>query len=338
MGNLGELKKYGLKRHPRFGVGKQMGSKVWVHSNYALEILDPEILNSALSQIPKSFSYVVLRYDPKNQTLAFIDSPDFNSSPEPEVGASYCVDLTQKKNPRLTKPPRDPLIWHHKWMMVKDDYPHFDVKESQERSLWWKSKVGVNREVSNRIGRKSTWVKMFGSDLWDKLPQEYDSKNTSINSSKMPKSIKILEKKGFWRPGTKNLDIGGGRFDNVTEYLSDLGVTNYILDPFNRPAKHNQEVVKQVAGGQVDTVTLNNVLNVIKEDSIKRQVLSQAKDALKAGGHIVIMVYEGDKSGVGRCTRPGQWQENLKTREYISLVKEYFPDFEYKYGMIFGKS
>jgi hypothetical protein len=54
----------------------------------------------------------------------------------------------------------DPLIWHHKWEFVSDDYTGFDVEQSKERSLQWKSKIGTNKDISNRIGRLSYWRKL----------------------------------------------------------------------------------------------------------------------------------------------------------------------------------
>ena len=93
--------------------------------------------------------------------------------------------------------------------------------------------------------------------------QEYTSHRTSINSSKLPAIFKLVK----FRPKTVNLDYGGGRFDNATNWLCELDVTNLIYDPFNRSAEHNSFVLSEIKkNGGADTATLSNVLNVVKEE------------------------------------------------------------------------
>ncbi len=137
-------------------IGKRIGGDLYVHKNYAVQAGVPEdILTRAMSHLPKGYDFVAVKYNPKEGSISFIESPDFDTANEPAVGNAIKVyaDGTVKQ----TKGLADPMIWHHKWQWVPDDYPGFDVSKSKERSDQWKSKLGTNREVSSRIGRQSYW-------------------------------------------------------------------------------------------------------------------------------------------------------------------------------------
>lgn len=163
--------------------------------------------------------------------------------------------------------------------------------------------------------------------------QRISSADTSINASRLPASFKKIE----WKPNTRNADIGGGRFDNATEYLAGLGVENVIYDPYNRTDAHNKEAIEKIRDGQSDTATVNNVLNVIAEKEARAQVIQNAANAIKQDGIAYFLTYEGDQSGVGRETTKG-WQENRKTADYIGEVSQYFRDVSTSNGMIVAKS
>ena len=164
--------------------------------------------------------------------------------------------------------------------------------------------------------------------------QEKTSAATSINSTKLP----VLYGKVQFESGTVNLDIGGGKFDNVTEYLATKGVKNYIYDPYNRSEAHNAAVAAATQEGQSDTVTISNVLNVIDSIDGRRQVLENAVDAVKPNGTVYITVYEGDGSGIARSTGKDQFQLNRKTNDYVVEVQEYFDDVVVKNKVIIAKS
>jgi hypothetical protein len=156
-------------------------------------------------------------------------------------------------------------------------------------------------------------------DLWSVPPQEHSSAATSINASKLPASFNKLQ----WKAGTRNADIGGGRFDNATEFLQEKGVENYIFDPFNRSSEHNTKVSELIKNGQSDTATVNNVLNVIQEEANRSKVIKQAANALKPDGVAHFLMYEGDKSGIGKPTKAG-WQENRSAADYEAEIKKEF--------------
>jgi predicted RNA methylase len=159
--------------------------------------------------------------------------------------------------------------------------------------------------------------------------QEITSADTSINSSKVPATFNKVE----FRPGTLNADIGGGKFDNATEFLAQKGVSNIIYDPFNRTEEWNEKAILRMINGQCDTATVNNVLNVIKEPENRADVIANAAEAIKPDGVSYFLTYEGDASGVGKETSRG-WQENRKTKDYVEEVNKFFDEVTIKNNVI----
>jgi len=133
--------------------------------------------------------------------------------------------------------------------------------------------------------------------------------------------------------GKKNLDFGGGKYDTGTEYLNQHGTRNYVYDPFNRNKEHNDMVTNVFNKKKFDTITLCNVLNVIKSKEERRAVLRTIRlmgigQMLDHDVHpvIIFQVYEGNKSGIpstGKTT-----QNNMKTADYIEEIKSVFPQWE----------
>jgi hypothetical protein len=147
--------------------------------------------------------------------------------------------------------------------------------------------------------------------------QSITSAKTSVRQ--LPGLFIAVGRSGGWRPGTVNLDIGGGRYDEATAYLAARGVENRIFDPYNRSKEHNTAAV-----GPADSVTVANVLNVVREEAHQHGVILLTHAALRPGGVAYFSAYEGDRSGDGRPTVKG-FQHNLPLRAYLALVRRFFP-------------
>lgn len=155
------------------------------------------------------------------------------------------------------------------------------------------------------------------------IPQEYTSERTSINVSKVPAIFKLVSN---WKPGTINLDFGGGRADTAADYLTQYDVINLVYDPYNRSKEHNDEVIQTIrSAGGADTATCSNVLNVIKEPEVRLNVLRNMKKLVKPSGKIYITVYEGSGKGDEGPTKSG-YQLNRKTVDYLEEIQQVFPD------------
>lgn len=143
--------------------------------------------------------------------------------------------------------------------------------------------------------------------------QIYTSKNTSVNVKNPPKIYTNRRAVEIMR-GKKVLDYGGGKYDIGVEKAKEYGADVSIYDPYNRSNKHNKEVL----GNDYDVAICSNVLNVI-DDDIARDVVCQ--EMAKNADTLLFMVYEGNKSGVGRKTKKDCWQENRKTETYVDEIK-----------------
>ena len=185
--------------------------------------------------------------------------------------------------------------------------------------------AGVQEQADIRF--RQAGVKL--SEVWAFPEQGISSADTSINDRLLPASFKRIA----WRAGTINADIGGGRFDNATEFLASQGVQNVIYDPFNRTPEHNRSAIAKIAGGKAHSATVNNVLNVIREPAARSLVIRQAADAVGRDGTAFFLIYEGAADGVGRQTSKG-WQENRKASDYEAEIRTVFGNVRRKGNML----
>lgn len=161
--------------------------------------------------------------------------------------------------------------------------------------------------------------------------QEHTSAETSMNQ--VSGGIIHAVRSNLIKPKSINVDVGGGKYDVGKEHV-ESSVENselHIYDPFNRSEEHNTRV-KTRALGNSDYVGLHNVLNVIKEPEERYNALQNVKSFIKPKTGIAhITVYEGDKSGNGKISKPDKgkgssWQEHRSTSSYVDEVKAVFPE------------
>lgn len=159
-------------------------------------------------------------------------------------------------------------------------------------------------------------------DDLDHPDQEFDSADTSINSTKLPAIYKMIT----IPEGSVGIDFGGGKWDNAIEHIRDLGATLCVYDPYNRSKAYNKETLKTLrANGGADWAVTSNVLNVIKEPSARKAVLENISKITKSGAPIYITVYEGRGDGKEGVTKSG-YQLNRRTADYLDEIREVFPD------------
>ena len=137
--------------------------------------------------------------------------------------------------------------------------------------------------------------------------------------------------------GTLNADLGGGAYDVGTAYLAERGVTNVIYDPFNRSPAHNELAVAAISSGQADTVTVANVLNVIRESPARLRVIQQAADALgRTPTRCAYFSVYYDRHRVPGLTIYG-WQEHRPLATYAPEVALVFRDVTIRAGVLIAR-
>lgn len=122
-------------------VGKAIGGQLYVHKNYAAEVIPSEVIEygeGILKRFDPEFEYNCIMLDLKKDEIRFDECPDFDSAREPHVGNFIKIDLKGAKPPYKGYSDN---IWHHKWLWVRDDYIGFDVDKSKNWSKLWLSKL-----------------------------------------------------------------------------------------------------------------------------------------------------------------------------------------------------
>ena len=191
----------------------------------------------------------------------------------------------------------------------------------------------IERELGNENAAKENpeldgGVQFSERERDDVVSQEITSAKTSI------KQVAGLFKDKNAKFGKTNIDVGGGRFNLVTDYLAERGTKNMVFDPYNRGMDENTATLRYLQnGGRTDTATCANVLNVIREPDARANVILEVAKCIRDGGTAYFTVYEGDGSGEGRQTSSG-WQNNRKTADYVYEIGRYFDDVQRKGKLI----
>jgi hypothetical protein len=158
-----ELKGFGLSRSPLAGIGKRIRNHLWVHVDYLPRISKALAKHPIWKALPDDAHPVIARINLKNwNELTLIECPQFDSANEPVVGRSFTLS-PDHLSLRLQNPTKNPLIYHHKWLFVDDQYPRFNVVASKKRSLAWRRIAGKDAYLSSRIGRQEFWRQWLSS-------------------------------------------------------------------------------------------------------------------------------------------------------------------------------
>lgn len=134
------------------------------------------------------------------------------------------------------------------------------------------------------------------------------SRNTSINSNHVPKGLKLLKPEG------NVLDYGSGKYWNINkDYCMKMGAENYV--PYD-PYQEGLDIDLTMLYDTFNTIYCTNVLNVIEKANEISRIIMEIGKLLTVGGKAIFTMYEGDKTGKGRETKPDCWQRNQTTNTY----------------------
>lgn len=139
------------QRSKKYGVGKEMAGKIYIHKKYIYRIISPKLLRRAMSCLPQGFKFNCLMINKNKNIIRFDQSPEFDTVMEPSTGDFVSVDLSTMKARRG----HSDSIWHHKWMWVDDDYDGFDVDASYLWSKQW------TQFIQSPSGSKKIWMQQL---------------------------------------------------------------------------------------------------------------------------------------------------------------------------------
>lgn len=161
------------------------------------------------------------------------------------------------------------------------------------------------------------------------MAQQYGSAATSLSQ------VAATFKSSYFDipSGSINVDLGGGKYDLGTEYLKEKGITNLVIDPYNRSPEFNQRNEDIARNNKISSVTVNNVLNVIMEPEERENVIKKAKSFLSDGGKAFFLIHykSGEKA---RETKKGSWQNHMAPSEYVPEIQKYFGNVVVKGNLI----
>ena len=172
--------------------------------------------------------------------------------------------------------------------------------------------------------------------------QTYSSAATSINSTKLPAIYsKLTDSAYLW--ASSYLDFGCGRY---TQHIADHVATKayevaqngprecrghmgiwHGYDAYNRTEEENDvelEAFREESEFFNQLVVCSNVLNVIDSEDVIAWIAARLMAWADNGAAIMVTVYEGDKSGVGRETKADCYQRNEKIAEYLKYFDKSF--------------
>ena len=191
--------------------------------------------------------------------------------------------------------------------------------------------------------------------------QKHSSRNTSINTKHLP----AVYGKVNWSKYTNKVDdyyvvdIGCGKMETqqlIHWYLKKHKIQHFIpYDPYQFNLVTMESAKNIISDNSINKVVIcSNVLNVIDNDRSLRELIAYLCDTIvytttepEGIYHMnpcYITVYDGDKNGIGRETKPDCWQRNERLKSYLPMFNDYVKKkyghnsdfFKIKYGMIVG--
>lgn len=141
-----------------------------------------------------------------------------------------------------------------------------------------------------------------------------ESANTSI------KQIPATLKRIMWVGNSTHIDYGCGRYPELfLSKLEEKGIKTYAYDPAWFPNWYMGKAPVNV----VDTITLNNVLNVIASPDTIIGTIRSIMEWVGAYTHVYFLIYEGDRSWEGKQTIRG-FQHNKPAKYYEQFLHPFF--------------
>jgi len=165
--------------------------------------------------------------------------------------------------------------------------------------------------------------------------QRFTSAKTDLKQ--IPAVFKLMKKHLsnpalYFATNRECLDFGGGAGEKLTDAFAEIGVRNFVLDPFNRSEEHNKLVRRLLTVQPASFAICANVLNVIKEPKIRMEALREIAALTDPLGKVYISVHEGNKTSRGKRTKSDSWQANRPLKSYVREIKQVFGEGFYLPG------
>lgn len=150
------------------------------------------------------------------------------------------------------------------------------------------------------------------------MKQQFTSKDTSINTKKLPT---IYSKLNLERLRDKTIfDYGSGKIETVRiirEKLESYDIDYIPYDIYNLSPADNCYALERRK--EADVYICSNVLNVIKEDEIVQMIINEIIKLSNTKPYF-FKIYEGNKSGVGETNKKRLLAKKSKNKRLFATV------------------
>ena len=154
--------------------------------------------------------------------------------------------------------------------------------------------------------------------------QKYTSANTSLNQ--IPCVHKYID---YESVGTI-LDYGCGKYTKFKEFIEGKGIKYFGYDPYHKSPEENSAALECTP----NLIVCCNVLNVIDSEVAIEELLEQISSF---GCPVIFSVYEGNGTGIGKVSKKDCYQRNMKAKNYIPIISQFFREVNRKGNVIFAK-
>lgn len=153
----------------------------------------------------------------------------------------------------------------------------------------------------------------------NEIIQRRTSANTSINKTKIPTAFTKITPSGCV------CDYGCGKYvEHIRAKVLETASGYFPFDPCNQSCARNELARYSGERRLFDMVYMCNVLNVIDSIETIRNVVYTGYNWLRNNGKLVIQIYEGDRTGIGRQTKIDCYQRNELTSQYLRNIYLWF--------------
>lgn len=159
--------------------------------------------------------------------------------------------------------------------------------------------------------------------------QTITSKNTSINTTKLPKIYNQINWERF--RNKKVFDYGAGCDKTrqlIANFLEQYDVKYYPYDLYNMEKQDNYTSLMMIE--ECDVYICSNVLNVINSNITIQEIITNIIKHCNGNPYWTLRkpfyftIYEGNKSGFEKTTKKDCYQKNHSTQWYVD--KFFFGD------------
>ena len=258
---------------------------------YLLDLDDvrvPQLLRATCSELRRRLEigpeFNLLKFGSADLRLSFLEYPDFDTNPHPELARSVVVNLTTGKVRRDDyRGRKNPPILHRKELFVPPEYPH---RTNFERLTALEESAGILADTVT-IGFKLNWERLVADrglaiedhslrllsgreaaghdhrDTAKPLRIRIARERTALVRTEASRPVKLILETGQLRRGDSFFDYGCGQGADVAS-VAALGFPAGGWDPHFAP---------DGVRGEASVVNLGYVLNVIEDPAERVETL-----------------------------------------------------------------